>query len=317
MVSEDAPLRALEEAVLARAAAVRPADASEQLKFALRLEEVWGSCTIAGSAATLSQTRALLQRGVVAGDRAFRDYLMVWGYGRASAWVQSQRPRASGSLITVGDVRQLHARATAGDALVDSAASPGAWRTHNAGPVRSGVVPAPPSLVVSEVANLVDRFGRTPAAGASRFLWLAQFQERLERIRPFATGNGRVARLAVNLLLTRTGLPLMTIPPRSIRTYREAIARADAGNHYPLAMHTARSVQRNLERFTVAADLLPLAELAGPISLEALHKAAQRGRLRHAHLGSRLYSTAAWRDEYLANRETPERISAGSAKQRS
>jgi hypothetical protein len=32
----------------------------------------------------------------------------------------------------------------------------------------------------------------------------------------------------------------------------------------------------------------------------ALHKAAQRGRLRHAHLGSRPYSTTAWRDEYLA-----------------
>jgi hypothetical protein len=112
-----------------------------------------------------------------------------------------------------------------------------------------------------------------------------------------------VARLAVNLLLTRMGMPFVTIPPRSIRTYREAIAQADAGNHYPLALHTARSVGRNLERFTVPVDLQSLAALAGPISLDALHKAAQRGRLRHAHLGSRLYSTVAWRDEYLAQRE--------------
>jgi Fic family protein len=303
MKPEEAALRVLEDRVLAQASAVRPSESLEQLKFALRLEEVWGSCALAGSATTLSQTRALLQRGVVAGDRAFRDYLMVWGYGLASAWVQSQRPRASGALITVADVRQLHTRATAGMALVDSAATPGAWRTRNARPVRSGVIPAPPSLIVSEVASLVDRYGHGPAAGVPRFLWLATFQERLERIRPFESGSGRVARLVVNLLLTRTGLPFVTIPPRSIRNYRDALVRADAGNYYPLAMHAARSVQRNLERFAVPADLLPLAALAGPISLEALHKAAQRGRLRHAHLGSRLYSSTAWRDEYLAQRD--------------
>jgi Fic family protein len=303
MTSEEAALRALEQNVLAQATAFRPSEGADQLKFALRLEEVWGSCAIAGSATTLSQTRALLQRGVVAGDRAFRDYLMVWGYGLASSWAQTQRPRASGALITVADVRQLHTRATSGMALVDSAATPGAWRTHNARPIRSGVIPVPPSLIVSEVSSLVDRLGHGPPAGGLHFLWLAMFQERLERIRPFASGNGRVARLAVNLLLTRSGLPFVTIPPRSIRNYREALARADGGNYYPLALHTARSVQRNLERFTIPVDLLPLAALAGPISLEALHKAAQRGRLRHAHLGSRLYSTKAWRDEYLAKRE--------------
>ena len=299
MQREEVALQALETAVLAQTRAVKPTEGAEQLKFALRLEEVWGSCALAGSATTLSQTRALLQRGVVAGDRAFRDYLMVWGYGLA----QSQRPRAAGALITVADVRGLHARATAGTALVDSTATPGAWRTHNARPIRSGVIPIPPSLVVSEVASLIDRFGFGPPAAAPRFLWLAMFQERLERIRPFSSANGRVARLAVNLLLTRMGMPFVTIPPRSIRTYREAIAQADAGNHYPLALHTARSVGRNLERFTVPVDLQSLAALAGPISLDALHKAAQRGRLRHAHLGSRLYSTVAWRDEYLAQRE--------------
>jgi len=303
MSAEDVALRALEQSVLAQAHAVKPAEASEQLKFALRLEEVWGSCAMAGSATTLSQTRALLQRGVVAGDRSFRDYLMVWGYGRASGWVQSQRPRASGPFISVADVRQLHARITAGMELVDSAALPGAWRTRNAPPIRGGVIAMPPSMIVSEVAALVDRLGHGPPAGGLHFLWLAAFQERLERIRPFSSGNGRVARLAVNLLLTRIGLPFATIPPRSIRNYRDALARADIGNYYPLALHTARSVQRNLERFAVPPDLLPLAALAGPISLEALHKAAQRGRLRHAHRGSRLYSTAAWRDEYLEQRE--------------
>jgi Fic family protein len=302
MADDERRLALIEDDILERARALRPAEAPEQLKFALRLEEVWGSCALAGSALTLAQTRALLQRGVVAGDRALRDYLMVWGYGQASAWAQSQRPRGGDSLVTVAEIRHLHARATAGLALVESGAVPGAWRTHNARVVRRGVVPSPPSMIVSEVAALVDRVGYGPPRTASPFLWLAGFIERLERIRPFSSASGRVARLAMNLLLTRMGLPFATIPPRAFRTYRDAIAQADAGNHHALALFAARSVQRNLGRFSAAAELRSLAALAGPVSEEALRKAAMRGRLRHVYVGTRLYSSVPWRDEYLSSR---------------
>ncbi len=302
MDENDRLLQVLEDEVLRLALDAHPFEAGEPVKLALRLEEVWGSCALSGAALNLAQTRALLQRGLVAGDRPFRDYLMVWGYGQASGWVQSQRPRTSGALLTVAEVRQLHARVTAGMALVDSSATPGAWRTHNPRPVRGGVVATPPSMIVSELAGLVDRFGYGPPAGTSRFLWLAMFQERLERIRPFAAASGRVARLAINLLLARMGLPFATIPPRSIRTYREALTQADAGNLYPLATYTARSVRRNLGRFSTPAGLRSLSALAGPVSAEALRKAALRGRLRHVYVGARLYSTAGWRDEYLATR---------------
>src|ERR1700733_10289357 len=117
MIRGDRELRALEEDVIGAAAAGEPADAPEQAKFALRLEEVWGSCALAGSATTLAQTRALLQRDAVAGDRAFRDYLMVWSDGQASAWIQAQRPRTTGPLVTVAEIRNLHTRISAGTAL--------------------------------------------------------------------------------------------------------------------------------------------------------------------------------------------------------
>ena len=109
MIRGDRELRALEDDVLELADVTRTLEASEQAKFALRLEEVWGSCALAGSATTLAQTRALLQRGVVAGDRALRDYLMLWSYGQASAWAQAQRPRPAGALVTVAEIRGLHA----------------------------------------------------------------------------------------------------------------------------------------------------------------------------------------------------------------
>ena len=62
-------------------------------------------------------------------------------------------------------------------------------------------------------------------------------------------------------------------------------------------------MQRNLGSFAAPADLRTLAALAGPaVSEDALRKAVLRGRLRHAYVGARLFSTVLWRDEYLADR---------------
>jgi Fic family protein len=289
----------LEEAILARIRDVNPVGAPPHVKAMLRLEEIWSSCALAGAALTLSQTRALLQRGVVAGDRSFRDYLLVWGYGAAAGWAQAHGLRRGPAVLTLGEVRELHARATAPLAHVERKADPGAWRTVNAAPVRAGVVPTPPALIASEMAGLIDRFGYGPPGATPFFLWAATFHERMERIRPFASASGRVSRLALNLLLTRMGLPVFTVLPRYARAYREAIASADRDDPLPLALFIARNIERNLGRFAVRQDLRPLSALAGDISLSALRKAALRGRLRHVYVGSRLYSTAAWRDEYL------------------
>ncbi len=280
------------------------AQSSEQSKLTIRLEEVWGSCALAGAALTLPQTRLLLQRGIVGGDRVFRDYLMVWGYGQASAWVQAQRPRSSGSRISVAEVRHLHTRAASGAELVESGALPGVWRTQNAGNVRAGMIPLPPALIVGELTALVDRFGHGPPVGESLFIWLARFQSRFERIRPFASANGRVGRLCVNLMLTRFGLPFATVTARTTRRYRAALTEADAGDPFPLARFIAGSVQHNVGRLAAPPpELRPLSTLAGPATEEALRKAVIRGRLRHVYVGTRLFSTIAWRDEYLASRE--------------
>ena len=295
-------LARLEAALVGRARLLGAAGLPAHAKLALRMEEVWASCALAGSALTLSQTRALLQRGVVAGDRAFRDYLVVWGYGSAAAWVGGHGLRRSGEpLIALPELRELHARATGGVALVESRAKPGAWRTANAPQQRAAMVPAGTALVVSEMAALLDRLGHGPPAQTPLFVWIADIHERLERIRPFPSANGRVARLAVNLVLTRLGLPPAAIVPRYARAYRAALSDADAGNPLPLAFLLARSVERALGRALAPGDLRPLAEHAGELSLAALRKAAVRGRLRHVYVGGRLYTTRAWCDDYRAS----------------
>jgi hypothetical protein len=134
-----------------------------------------------------------------------------------------------------------------------------------------------------------------------------------ERIHPFIDGNGRVGRLALNLILVRMGWPPAIIYKRARDRYLTALDRADHADLGPLAELIARSVLENLQRLVVPsiagpARLVPLQSLAGPdISYPALRQAATRGRLE-AEIGS----DGTWRtskravDTYLAGRHRRE-----------
>ena len=55
----------------------------------------------------------------------------------------------------------------------------------------------------------------------------ALFHYRYIRIHPFEDGNGRIARLMVNFILSRHGLPMIVVRSRKKQDYLEALHQAD------------------------------------------------------------------------------------------
>jgi Fic family protein len=277
-------------------ALVRAAPPSAALRGAfatLRLEEIAGSVRLAGARLDLTEVRVLVERGRALGGHRLEDYLIVRGYAEAAAWAAGQgtRPRH----LTADDLRTLHrlaVRGINGDA--------GAWRTRNLPPLTDGTVPPPYWMVPFETETTVGRIalGETEPAP----LALARALARLSRLRPFATANGRVARLVANLLAYRRGLPPLVLDARTRRAYDAALRAADARDLDPLAQVVGRVLIRGLERLRDAAeppaDLRPLAAFADEAGTDALYKAAQRGRLRVVRRDGRLYTTRAWLDAY-------------------
>ncbi|HTJ27263.1 MAG TPA: Fic family protein [Candidatus Limnocylindria bacterium] len=285
--------RVAELAAFVRAAA--PSIEMREAFAALRLEEIAGSAQLAGAHLDRTEVRVLLERGRALGGHRLEDYLVVRGYAEASAWAATHASRSRS--ITVEDLRVLHRLALRGTS--DDA---GAWRTRNLPALPDGTVPPPYWMVPFETETAIGRIALSendPAPAA-----LASAIARLTRLRPFATANGRVARLAANLLAYRRGLPPLAMDARARRAYEDALRAADGRDLTPLTQLIGRVLVRGLERLRDAAeapgDLRPLAAFAGDAGADALYKAAQRGRLRVVRRDGRLYTTPAWLDAYRA-----------------
>jgi Fic family protein len=292
----------------------RPSDAAVTRRFErtrrdVIYDEIAASCSIAGAHLSALAIRRLLERGsTVAGSLA--DHLIVLGYARAAIEIARTRPlhEAARRLVTVPEIERLHVTITSPlDVQRTRPAPPGAWRRTNLPPIRDGMVTTPHWLIEFEMAALVDRIGAGPPNETALFAWLADAYERLERIRPFVEANGRVARLVVNLLLARLGYPPATISHALLGAYRRALSRADAGERAPLAGLLELAVRANLERLAAslidANALQPLASFARRgLTLDAMRKAAHRGRLRTISRRREILTTQAWVERYLASK---------------
>ncbi len=273
----------------------------------LAFEEMVASCALAGARLKEHELRALLERGIAAGEHRFRDYAIAAGYADAARLVAAGEPRRNRPLIRTDEIVELHARAT----RFQPEARPGAWRTTTAESLESGVVPPPFWLVPREIAAFVTRFAAGPRPEASPILYVAEAHERFARIHPLEAGNGRVGRLLANLLLRRLGLPPFIIKGRDAVRYRAALARADARDLWPLALLIARSVLDGLSRLTADVELRPLASFARGSEREALYKAAQRHRLQTVRRGATILCSEAWIAAYRGSRGRRGRPSAG------
>jgi Fic family protein len=274
------------EALAAIVRAAPPAAALRDVFAAIRLDEVVSSSRLAGARLDLTEVRALLDRGRALGGHRLDEYLTVRGYSEATAWAAQQGTRRA--QVTTEDLRTLHRLAVRG--LSDDG---GVWRTRTVPPLADGTVPPPHWLVPFETETYVGRLALGAADSAP--LALARAIARLVRLQPFASANGRVARLVANLLAYRRGLPPIVLDSRARRGYAAAVRAALAGDAEPLARVVGVALARGLERLRDAVEpvetLEPLTAFGGA---ERLYKAAQRGRLRVVRRAGRLYSTASW-----------------------
>ena len=186
--------------------ALRPLSptALENLDHALDLELTYTSNAIEGNALTQIETNLVIEKGITIGGKQLKDHLEAVDHFEAIGYVRDLAARDAPLLEA--DIRTLHA-------LVMKRSNPDiaggyarSGRTVNTERSRHSF-PSPAELPAL-MADFAAWMGEAPATPPTAFA----AHHRLVDIHPFADGNGRTARLLMNLLLIKGGYPRDSAP---------------------------------------------------------------------------------------------------------
>ena len=259
-------------------------EALTRLRDLLTVEYVYNTNAIEGNTLTLSETRLVLEEGITVAGKPLRDHLEARNHLQALRYVEDL---ASAGRVEEFDLLKLHHLVMMG--IED--ARPGEYRREQVFIGGSGHVPPPPS----DVPRLMGRFVDWLNGAGDRLhpVELAAVAHAyLTAIHPFTDGNGRVARLLMNLLLLRSGYPLAIIRKERRRAYYKALEEADRGRARPIANLVARAVDESLTLYLGSLEgIVPLSVAARELGMSAdyLGQLARKGYVRAVKLAGRWY----------------------------
>ncbi len=190
--------------------------ALRHLQRSYDVELTYTSNAIEGNTLTLRETAEVIEHGITVGGKKLKDHLEAVDHYEALLWMRDLAAQTTPVGETV--VRELHRRIVA-RSEPDIA---GIYSPHRRRIAGSPVVFPNPL----KIPDLMRDFGRDleTAPQTPEAAFAAHF--RLTAIHPFSDGNGRTARLLMNLLLLRGGYVPIAVRPEDRKTYLDALEHA-------------------------------------------------------------------------------------------
>jgi Fic family protein len=195
--------------------------ALDNLEHVHDLELTYTSNAIEGNTLSAAETTLVIEKGLTIGGKPLKDHLEAIDHHEALRYVHDLARRL-GPLAEM-DVRALHSLVVrrSNPEIAGRYADQGRFVLTDAG---RHAFPSP-----AEVPALMGDFAAwlatAPATPATAFA----AHRRLVDIHPFNDGNGRTARLLMNLVLLRGGYPPVAVRPEDRPAYLHALQEAQAG----------------------------------------------------------------------------------------
>ena len=229
-----------------RLAALRPLspESAASLAVAWNARMVYESNAIEGNSLTLRETELVLSKGVTVSGKPLKDHLEA--VNLSIAWERVKELAQPGSLLTERDLLDLHRIVLT--RVEDCFA--GSYRT---GAVRiAGSSHIPPNPV--KVPDLMEELFTEIQTIADPVDRAAKLHYGIARIHPFADGNGRTARLAMNFVLLAAGYPPISIPTDLRQAYYNALEAADTGDFTSWLNFLTQQLDHELDLWLAALE---------------------------------------------------------------
>lgn len=177
------------------------------------VELTYTSNAIEGNTLTRSETAIVLEKGITIGGKPLKDHLEALGHRDALGFVRALAQ--AGEKVREIDLREIHR-------LIMARLDPeeaGRYSTHQRAIAGSPLVlPSP-----AEIPPLMGDFAAWLATAEAGPETAFEAHLRVVTIHPFSDGNGRAARLLMNLLLLQAGYPPVVTGPEHRAAYIDAL----------------------------------------------------------------------------------------------
>ena len=196
-------------------------EALANLEHYYDIELTYTSNAIEGNTLSPVETALVIEQGVTIGGKPLKDHLEALDHYDA---IRSVRELARQTTrLTEGDVRNLH-RLVMQRARADIAGRYADLSRYVRTETGRHAFPSP-----AEIPALMGDFAAWlgTASGTPDTAFTAH--RRLVDIHPFNDGNGRTARLLMNLILIRAGYPPVAVRPEDRLEYIRSLQQAQAG----------------------------------------------------------------------------------------
>ncbi|TGT46396.1 Fic family protein [Mesorhizobium sp. M8A.F.Ca.ET.165.01.1.1] len=200
---------------------VRPG-ALEGLEHSQRIDITYTSNAIEGNTLTAGETALVLEKGITISGKPLKDHLEAIDHARALSWVLEIASKDDHPIMEA-DIRNLHHLVVANSKpeIAGQYADSARYVNTNVGVFN---FPAP-----VEIPALMEVLCRWLSAAPSTPRTAFEAHRRFVAIHPFNDGNGRTARLLMNLVLARGGYPPVAIRPEDRPDYIAALEIDQSG----------------------------------------------------------------------------------------
>jgi len=198
-----------------------PKELINNLNEWFRVELTYTSNALEGNTLTASETALVLEKGVTIGGKTLQEHLEATNHAKAFDYIMNfvkQSPAA----ITEKDIVHIH------DIILKNIddANAGHYRNCAVRIAGSRTVLPNPLKVPELMTQFIDWLNNTKVHPVEL---AAQAHYKLVTIHPFVDGNGRTARLLMNLILLMHGYPPAIIPLSERAHYINALEQSQTG----------------------------------------------------------------------------------------
>jgi Fic family protein len=198
-----------------------PKDLSRNLKDWLRVELTYTSNAIEGNTLSRQQTAIVLDKGITVNGKSLKEHLEATNHAQALDYVYSLAKK--NYTLKENDILDLHQIILS---KIDDQ-SAGRYRSTAVRIAGSRVIMPNPTKIKTLMTKFVHKINLNKSLHPVKLAADAHYH--LVTIHPFADGNGRTARLLMNLFLIKAGYPPIIIKLTNRLAYLKSLETAQIG----------------------------------------------------------------------------------------